>query len=522
MFNIVLPFQTDVMQRKIILLLLLLWTLQVSAQNNSITNGYAVFKHANGKIASEGNMRDGKPDGYWKTYFETGILKSEGNRKKFEIDSLWKFYDEKGRLILEINYKLGKKNGLRKTYRDKEFVTENFVNDIKQGATTFFYASGKIWKVINFENGLETGISKEFDEDENIISITEYKKGFIVDREYINRKDKSGKKQGKWKLFFDNDMVKLEGVYKDDLKNGFFKEYDKNGVLLTIKKFVNDIEEVQASEVVKLNVKTDYYSNGQVKTVASYKKDVPEGIRREYDETGKITQGFVFKGGAIVGEGILTEDGVKDGYWKEYYDGGKLRATGAYNKGKQVGEWIYYYPDGKVEQRGKYAKNGKYEGIWKWFYTDGSVKREESYLNGLLDGSFAEYDQDGSVIKQGEYIEGLETGFWIVEMGDHREEGTYKAGQRNGSWKYFYLNKEKGGKGQLYFEGSFIDDLPNGKQIYYWDNGNKKDEGAFVMGHQEGDWNKYNYDGSLFLTISYKGGLEKKFDGIKIKPELKE
>jgi len=163
LFNIVLPFQTDVMQRKIILLLLLLWTLQVSAQNNSITNGYAVFKHANGKIASEGNMRDGKPDGYWKTYFETGILKSEGNRKKFEIDSLWKFYDEKGRLILEINYKLGKKNGLRKTYRDKEFVTENFVNDIKQGATTFFYASGKIWKVINFENGLETGISKEFD-----------------------------------------------------------------------------------------------------------------------------------------------------------------------------------------------------------------------------------------------------------------------------------------------------------------------------------------------------------------------
>ncbi|MDP4291968.1 MAG: toxin-antitoxin system YwqK family antitoxin [Bacteroidota bacterium] len=510
------------MHRLLLLLLMLGWCLHVSAQNTVTPNGKTVFKYPNGNISSEGMMRDGKPDGYWKTYYENNILKSEGNRKNFELDSTWKFYDEKGKLTLEINYKNGKKNGLRKSYRETEFVTENFVDDLKQGPTTYYYPDGKLCKVINFENGLEVGTSKEYAEDGTIISITEYKKGFIVDREYINKTDKAGKKQGKWKYFYDNDVVKLEGVYKDDLKNGYFKEYDKNGLLLSIKKYVNDVEEAEAVEVSKLVVKSDYYSNGQIKTTATYRGDVPEGVRREYDQNGKIVQGFVFKNGAVVGEGVVNEDGVKDGNWKEYYDGGKLRAVGAYDKGKQVGEWVYYYPDGKVEQRGKFSKTGKYEGNWKWYFPDGSLKRDESYLNGVLDGPTVEYDEFGNVIRQGEYIEGLEDGKWISEVGEYREEGVYKAGLRKGIWRFYYISKPGGNNKQLFFEGGFIDGLPNGKHVYYWDNGNKKDEGTFVMGRKEGDWTKYNYEGSVFLMISYKGGIEKKYDGIVIKPELKE
>jgi len=37
------------------------------------------------------------------------------------------------------------------------------------------------------------------------------------------------------------------------------------------------------------------------------------------------------------------------------------------------------------------------------------------------------------------------------------------------------------------------------------------------MGLKDGDWNKYNYDGTPFITISYENGVEKKYDGIKIK-----
>src|ERR1043166_4412866 len=85
----------------------------LSAQDSTETKK---FYYSNGKVSSEGTMRNGKPDGYWKTYYETGILKAEGNRKNHELDSAWKFYSEDGPIAMEINYLKGKKNGYRKTY----------------------------------------------------------------------------------------------------------------------------------------------------------------------------------------------------------------------------------------------------------------------------------------------------------------------------------------------------------------------------------------------------------------------
>ncbi|MEI6749978.1 MAG: hypothetical protein WCM93_12530, partial [Bacteroidota bacterium] len=81
------------MRKYLLCLSIVLWTsLSVLAQKQVNQNGVTQFYHKNGKIASEGTMRDGKPNGYWKTFNADGILKSEGNRKKFELDSLWKFY----------------------------------------------------------------------------------------------------------------------------------------------------------------------------------------------------------------------------------------------------------------------------------------------------------------------------------------------------------------------------------------------------------------------------------------------
>ena len=142
--------------------------------------------------------------------------------------------------------------------------------------------------------------------------------------------------------------------------------------------------------------------------------------------------------------------------------------------------------------------------------------REESFLNGQSEGLFTEYDENGKIIIEGEYVDGLEEGLWKYQLGDHREEGTYRGGMRNGEWKYFYDD------GKLAFQGSFIDDNPNGRHIWYWPDGKKKDEGEFINGMKTGDWIQYNQDGTTFLVISYQNGIEKKYDGVKIKPEFTE
>jgi uncharacterized protein len=480
------------------------------------TEGDVVFKYPGGQKSSEGAMRDGKPDGYWKTYYENGQLKSEGNRLNFELDGLWKFYDDSSRLQVSIEYKKDHKNGLRTTYKLDETIAENFVDDIKQGLTTYYYPDGKIRLIIPFINGLEQGISKEFAKDGTVVTYIEYKKGFIVSRERINRKDRNGLKQGRWKFFYENGLVKLDGVYKDDKKNGYFKDYDENGQLLAVRKYVNDVEEKEAPELASLSVKTDYYPTGAIKTVASYNGDIPEGVRREYAEDGKIIAGYIFHKGKMTGEGIVDEEGTRDGPWKEYYDDGTIRSVGIYDKGNRVGEWKFYYENGKLEQQGKYSKKGKPDGTWKWYFEDGILQREQSFIAGLEDGDYMENDETGKLIVKGQFVEGLEEGDWTYDFGQYKETGTYRGGMRNGRWNSYYPD------GSMRFEGEFIDDNMNGKVTWYWPGGKIRETGTYVNGSREGDWASFNEDGTPSIIIGYSGDVEKRYDGVVIKPQFEE
>lgn len=491
------------------------------AQKNDTTfkNGFQKFIYPGGKLSSEGLIREGKPDGYWKSYYENGNLKSEGNRKDFELDSVWKFYNEAGKLILEINYKKGKKNGIRTSYLDKETIRENYKNDIKDGYTRYYYSDGRLKLEVPFVKGTEQGFGKEYAADGTIITLTEYKKGFIVDRLRINRKDKNNLKQGKWFLFYDNGNIKQEGTYLDDQKDGYFKDYTESGDLLRITKYVMGELLPDAAEIAKLQVRNEYYPDGKIKVSAMYRNDIAEGIRREYKPDGTIEKSVMYHNGIITGEGSMLDDGNKDGHWKEFFADGTLKSEGNYSDGKPVGDWKYFHLNRKTEQIGKFNKQGKPEGIWKWFYEDGKLLREENYRNGLRDGLLSEYDEDGKLVQEGEFVNGEEDGPWFYLTGDDYVKGNYRDGLRTGMWCTYSLAKYKDKTDSLLmFKGNYIEDLPDGKHIWFWDNGKVHDEGMYIMGKKEGDWVINNSDGTLFLVITYKDGVETRFDGVKIKP----
>ena len=479
--------------------------------SNINTNGYNIFYGEDSIKISEGTMRNGKPDGYWKNYYSNGVLKSEGNRLIFELDSIWKFYDEEGKIILEISYKIGKKNGARTTYQGNETIKENFIDDVKQGNTLVFYPNNKIKASTPFVNGLEEGIAREYDRNGNITQLITYKKGYITDRERINRYDSDKMPHGKWKWFTDDELVVImEGSFKHGLKHGYFKEYDSDGNLISATKYVDGEKYEKAEELQKLDIRTDYYSNGKVKVVATYTKDgVPEGVRREYNEEGEVDKSFVFRYGKIVGEGIFTDAGQKQGIWKEYYNDGSLKATGNYINDLHEGLWNYYYKSGQLEEIGKYITNLP-DSTWKWYYNTGEILREEQFYNGLPDGMLTEYDKEGNIITQGDYLEGMKEGYWIYRVGDSRDEGDYIEDMRNGLWKSYYAD------GTLRFEGKFIDDNPNGEHTWYWNSGKIKQQGKYVMGRKNGDWKKLDNNGIPIIIISYSGGKEVKYDGINI------
>ena len=498
------------MKLKILLTLSLVLSLFIArSQDTTIANGFNVFHYPDGKKSSEGFLVNGEPNGYWKTYYQNGTLKSEGNRKNFMLDSIWKFYTDSSRVMLEINYKLGKKNGIRKTYQKDEVVAANFVDDVKQGLAINYYPDGKIKKKTIYIDGREEGFTKEYAQDSRVITITEYKKGFIINSEYINR-FREEQKHGVWKGFFDNENTKTECEYSYGKKNGYYKEFDINGNLIKILKYVNDELQFDVPELASLDVKTDYYKDGKIKIIASYKDGIPEGVRRDYSREGQIVKSYIYRNGIIIGEGIVDEKGMRQGFWKEFYESGELMGEGVYKDNKRQSEWKFYFKDGKPEQTGKYNNNGRPNGLWKWFYESGNIRRSESFKNGIPDGELKELSDTGKIIITGNYIDGEEDGQWIYDMNGEKEIGNYQNGKREGEWKHYYFNI-------LTFQGKFTEGNLDGETLYFYnDTGKLKEKGKYMMGKKEGEWALYNPDGTKLLSILYEDGIEKKFDGYKI------
>lgn len=488
---------------------------------NAQVREYVTLTYEDGTVSSEGYMLDGKPEGYWKTYYPTGILKSEGNRVNHQLDSLWKFYSETGIISQSLWYKDGKKNGLRTSYyedgvRKKE---ETFSGDVLAGTLRKFYPSGSLAETVPIDTlgkGKEHGIGYEYDEvDERIIAVIQYRNGYVAGRERINRKDKFNQKQGLWRYFHENMVAKEEGRFKNDKKDGYWKTFDEAGNLLETLKYENGILIPDPAELAKLDIKREYHSNAQVKTVGSYNKGVKEGVHREFSPEGVVLASKIYSKGKVIGEGIVDAEGRRQGPWKEFYETGELRSEGKYKDGLREGDWVFYYRDGKEEQRGAYFK-GKPDGNWKWTYNNGQVWREEIFYDGLEEGLAIEYNDTGKVVSQGNYLSGEREGKWVLDVGDQREEGTYVAGQRNGVWKYYYPS------GKLLFEGKYEQGMENGKHTSYFESGQIREVGIYKFGLREGDWYTYNEEGIQVGVITYKQDVPIKIDGERVAEAEKE
>ena len=131
-----------------------------------LKDGYQVFKYPNGTVSSEGLIKNGKPEGFWKSYYVTGIKKSEGKRTNFLLDSIWVFYDQAGDTTEKINYLYGKKNGWYYKYKKDPstgvyiWSKELFAGDKKEGTAYIYFPDGKIQQTISYNAGKKEGSVK--------------------------------------------------------------------------------------------------------------------------------------------------------------------------------------------------------------------------------------------------------------------------------------------------------------------------------------------------------------------------
>jgi len=486
-------------------------------------NGYNIFYYTAGTKASEGTLKDGKPEGYWKTYHPDGKLKSEGNRKNFMLDSVWIFYNQKGDTSEVINYLNNKKSGYYYKYisLDTNGVHKNIVkskelylNDIQQGKSFYYYKSAKLYQEINFKEGAMHGLAKEYSEDGLLIETYDYRYNSIVNREVMNRYDKEGKKHGVWKEFYANGNLKSEAIYEHGVLNGYYKEFDETNLMTKMERYEKGVlivdNKVDGQEnVPKVEVKTELFDDGKIKKSGGFINNLPVGVHREFSEDGKVVSSQSYNDfGVKLSEGIIDSIGLKQGAWKYLYETGETLSEGNYIKDVKNGEWKYYFKNGTITQKGIYA-NGKPQGTWTWYFENGSILQQENYTKGTLDGMFTEFSEKGDTIVNGMYYGGERDGDWFFKIGDQYWTGKYSFGLEDGLWNYYYYPEMKLKSICRYVQGQQHDTFK-----YYYLNGRIKEEGNYVMGKKQNDWKYYDENGILLMTVTYNMDEMTKIDGL--------
>ena len=181
------------------------------------------------------------------------------------------------------------------------------------------------------------------------------------------------------------------------------------------------------------------------------------------------------------------------GIWKKYYANKRIRYTGQFKAGKEVGVFNFY--DVTTSEKPVIVKtffensdslfvqfftlkgtiktegviNGrKRVGNWKYFYPDGTLMSEENYKDGVLDGAQLVYYPDGRTTVFTQYKEGLKDG----------------------------VSSKYSSKGILIEEVSYKNNKPNGLAKYFELNGNLKETGVYKNGKRVGNW-AYYLDGEI-------------------------
>lgn len=81
-------------------------------------NGPVFSRGDNGKLESQGALKNGHEDGLWTEYYADGTKSSEGSYNQGLEEGPWKYWSENGKLASEGAYSEGEMIGRWKTYFD--------------------------------------------------------------------------------------------------------------------------------------------------------------------------------------------------------------------------------------------------------------------------------------------------------------------------------------------------------------------------------------------------------------------
>jgi len=216
-----------------------------------------------------------------------------------------------------------------------------------------------------------------------IFLVTLLLSGLAVFSQEGNKSDAKGQKQGEWKKYHKNGMLRYVGNFINDKPVGEFKYYYDTGNIQS-----KMDHKAGASYFIA------FYKTGEVKAVGKYINQKRDSTWNFYDVDGyKKSSEFYIKGlknrasyayypNGQVAEEIEFLNDFESGMWNTYFEDGKKKMEATYEKGSLEGKAMYYKSTGKRSIRGFYY-HGTRSGVWLYFEDDGNtIKKKEEYEKG--------------------------------------------------------------------------------------------------------------------------------------------
>ena len=332
-----------------------------------LANGKYTEYYKNGKIKIQGNYKEGRRNGEFKTFLKNSksagsVIYKDG---KIIKSTLIKSMKENASfsILTDINY----------NSNSHEIVTDEFPNGLLKQYFTFN------------KDELLDGESRQYYEEGDIKSISPFKNN-VADGTFIS--------------YYQNGNIKEKHTYKNGNEEGEGIFYYENGKL----------EEKYFMKNGKLDGEAiNYFEDGKIKNKAIFKDGVT--LEEEIYKDNEIRKN-TFKNGEIVQQDIYSKNKILKAK-KFLLENGKIKIISYYengNKQEEVfvinelfdGEAFTYYPSGKIENK-SFFKNGKREGESLTYYENGKLKKKILYKNGVRNGEAAEYYESG-IIKQKAYF----------------------------------------------------------------------------------------------------------------------
>jgi len=152
-------------------------------------------------------------------------------------------------------------------------------------------------------------------------------------------KDDKVHKHGKFKSYSQTGMLRSEGTYSEDKKEGKWKYFNGDKSYSEVL-FANDKKEGKW---------TKYFPSGAKEDESTYVNDICEGPYTKWFEDGKVSETCAFR------------NGKREGLYTSLYNDGKKEREGPYKDGEQEGVWTFWRKDGGVSEKSRYEKGDRKE-----------------------------------------------------------------------------------------------------------------------------------------------------------------